>query len=177
MADTHGIQSWMRIRKRPDRSLDFISKEPSDAWAAVRSGGIWATFSANTCSFCLAAGCAKVDRRNPFKSLEVLRDSVSRQFAYAADLHQKISDLNKQIILRQRMITALAYRKVLENVSANTPGNGEAKRWRTFLKNTCSRPSKTAISLAKIHSPISVIGTTWRKQYSLSHLKPMAHEL
>jgi hypothetical protein len=52
---------------------------------------------------------------------------------YTTDLHTKISELNKQIILQQRMITALAYRNVLENLSAETVGLNLTNKWHNFL--------------------------------------------
>lgn len=58
----------------------------------------------------------------------MLRDLVSRQFMYTTDLRNRISALNKQIILQQRMITALAYRNVPEHLSAQTPGKNATKK-------------------------------------------------
>lgn len=46
----------------------------------------WMRFCDQFWSFCLASGCPKADRSDPFKGLEALRDLVSRQFAYTADL-------------------------------------------------------------------------------------------
>ena len=177
------VQSWMRIKESD--GLLFLKEEIANAWIHVRGGGFvgvfcakdsWATFSANIWSFCLAAGCPKADKSNPFKSLEMLRDSISRQFLYTADLHQRISDLNKQSILQQRMITALAYRNILENLSANTLGNSEAQRWRTFLEEMFSAVEKGDIPR---ENPFTNLFEQHdlEKKYSLPHLKSMAHEL
>lgn len=43
---------------------------------------LWDGLSNAVRSFCLAAGCSKADRRDPFKSIEGLRDLISRQLAY-----------------------------------------------------------------------------------------------
>jgi hypothetical protein len=106
---------------------------PGIARGYTKHSKLWAGFSDDIWSFCLAAGCPKADRSDPFKSLEALRYLVSRQLAYTTDLHNKISALSKQIILQQRMITALAYRDVLENLSAATEGRNATDKWHNFL--------------------------------------------
>lgn len=123
---------WRKIKERDRKPLDaLISTELRESWSRVlwviarreiERGKFWVVFSDAVWSFCLAAGCPKADRGDPFKSFEALRDLVGRQLAYTADLYNKISELSKQIILQQRMITALAYRDVLENLSATTEG-------------------------------------------------------
>lgn len=115
------IQSWTHIKYLQDQHrhtpiTSSIKGDINDAWREVRSdsfnqnsghGRLWLAFTDNIWSFCLAAGCPKADRHSPFNSLEMLRDLVSRQFMYTTDLHNRISALNKQTILQQRMITAL----------------------------------------------------------------------
>ena len=141
------IQSWTHIRYLQDQRrhtpiTSFIKKDLNDAWRRVRSDSfnqnsgherLWLAFTEDIQSFCLAAGCPKAGRHSPFKSLEMLRDLVSRQFMYTTDLHNRISALNKQIILQQPMITALAYRNVPVHLSAQTPDNNATKKWRSFV--------------------------------------------
>ena len=136
------IRSWTHIKYLQDQRrhtpiTSFIKRDLNDAWREVRSdsfnqnsghGRLWLAFTDIIWSFCLAAGFPKADKHSPFKSLEMLRDLVSRQFMYTTDLRNRISALNKQIILQQRMITALAYRNVPEHLSAQTPGKNATKK-------------------------------------------------
>lgn len=97
---------------------------------------------------------------------------------YTTDLHNRISALNKQIILQQRMITALAYRNVLEHLSSETPGNNATKRWHNFVdkmfrnveakngKIPADNPFKDLFDQHKLD-----------KKYRLHHLQEMAKEL
>lgn len=94
----------------------------------------WLILIDNVWSFCMAAGCSEADRQDPFRSLQALRDLVSRQFAYTASLHATISKQDKQIILQQRMITALAYRNVMENVSATVKADKPTVKWHKFVE-------------------------------------------
>lgn len=76
----------------------FIMNELMAAWTTVhylvrKEPGYkkpWVIFKDNIWSFCLAAGCPKADSRDPFKSIEMLRDLVSRQSVYTVDLQQDI---------------------------------------------------------------------------------------
>lgn len=129
-------------------------------------------------SFCLAAGCPKADRHSPFKSLEMLRDLVSRQFMYTTDLHNRISALNKQIILQQRVITTLAYRNVLEHLSAETPGNNATKKWHNFV-DKMFRNIEAKNSKIPADNPFKDLFDQHKlgKKYPLHHLHEMAKEL
>ena len=181
------VRSWFSFRNFKDKGIFGQTQNLVYTWIQARQqvlerlnedneDNLWSTTSANFWSFCLAAGCPKADRYNAFKSLEMLRDSISRQFAYTVDLHQRISDLTTQIILQQRMITALAYREVLENLSANTPGNGEVKKWHAFLetmfkavekgKNLNENPFTDFFDQDKVE-----------KKHQLHQVKKMAEEL
>ena len=181
------IRSWTKFRNFEDEEIHRQSQKLVFVWYQARRNvlqrlnihieeNLWSTTCANLWSFCLAAGCPKAERYDAFKSLETLRDSVSRQFAYTVDLHRRISDLTTQIILQQRMITALAYREVLENLSANTPGNGEVKRWHAFLetmfkavekgKNLNENPFTGFFDQDKVD-----------KKHELHHVKKMAEKL
>lgn len=108
----------------------------------------------------------------------MLRDLVSRQFMYTTDLHNRVSAMNKQIILQQRVITALAYRNVLEYLSAETPGNNVTKKWHNFVdkmfrnveakngKIPADNPFKDLFDQHKLD-----------KKYPPHHLQEMAKEL
>lgn len=115
------LTAWTKAVSQPD---DFRSNHHNHSWLE---------FGESVCLFCLAAGCPTAHRNDPFKSLDALRDLVSRQFAYTADLHSRIHDRDKQIMLQQRMITALAYRNVLENLSAVSSGFNPTEKWKSFL--------------------------------------------
>jgi hypothetical protein len=136
----------------------------------------WKRFSRDISSFCLAAGCPKADPQDPFKSLEALRDLVGRQFAYTSNLHSRISDLNKQIILQQRMITALAYRDILENLVATLPGRTVTEKWHRFVETMFQNVEDYKIPP---DNPFTDLFDQYNmeKKYSLDHLKQMANEL
>lgn len=182
------VLSWAMIKERSSLFLaDFIPKKLWSNWkhviSSIANGNIeyqnpWTIFSDDIWSFCLAAGCSKADRNDPFASLEALRGQVSRQFAYRTNLHTKISDLNKQIILQQRMITALACRNIMENLTATTPGHNATEKWHNFLnkmfRNVEDKDGKIPsdnpfIDLFDQHNN--------EKKYSLKDLKQMANEL
>jgi hypothetical protein len=137
----------------------------------------WQGFSDKIWSFCLAAGCSKADRRDPFASLEALRDQISRQFAYTADLHRQIADLNKRIILQQRMITALAYRNVIENVSATVPRSRATDRWTMFVEQMFDKVE--AEDELPADNPFKHLFDEEgiEKKYTIEHLKPMVKGL
>ena len=146
------ILSWTRfkacnltMRRNPSdensiRCIDFIPMELWKIWQmTVFRGALdsrpWLTLIDDIWSFCIAAGCPEADRQDPFRSLQALRDLISRQFVYTADLHNMIAKRDKQIILQQRMITALAYRNVIENISANAKGDIRTIKWHHFLED------------------------------------------
>ena len=133
------IESWTNIKEcQPISFPNRISDDLECVWREIMSDWftkitnyrkLWFIFSESISSFCLAAGCPKAITGEPFKTLEILRDVVSRQFIYTADLHNRISELNQQIVLQQRMITALAYRYVLESLTAEIPGHSATEKW------------------------------------------------
>ncbi|KAL9121591.1 MAG: hypothetical protein Q9187_001852 [Circinaria calcarea] len=180
------IQSWATIQDSDKFTKDnYLCGKLMETWKQVvrnmvnenyGCGKRWAEFSDRIWSFCLAAGCPKPNRRDPFKSLEALRAFVSGQFAFTADLHKKISELNQQIMLQQRMITALAYRNVLENISATTPGRNSTEKWEAFIQTMFksvengSFPSGDAFNDLFDRQSIE-------KKYDFDYLKQMAEEL
>ena len=182
------VSSWAMIKERSSSSLaDFIPEKLWNNWKLVisniASGNIeyqtpWTIFSDDIWSFCLAAGCSKADRNDPFASFEALRDQVSRQFAYTTDLHTKISDLNKQIILQQRMITALACRNVMENLTATTPGCNATEKWHNFLNKMFRNVEDKDGKIPSDNPFIDLFDQhDIEKKYSLKDLKQMANEL
>ena len=181
------VRSWTKFRNFKDGEINGQTQKVRFAWDQARLNvlqrlmrhneeNLWTTTCANFWSFCLAAGCPKAERYDAFKSLEMLRDSISRQFAYTVDLNQRISDLTTQIILQQRMITALAYREVLENLSANTPGNGEVKRWHAFLE-TMFQAVEKGKDLNENPFTEFFDQDKVEKKHQLHHVKKMAEEL
>ncbi|KAI1769843.1 hypothetical protein F4818DRAFT_446829 [Hypoxylon cercidicola] len=132
----------------------------------------WKVFADDIWSFCLAAGCPKADRHDPFACVEALRDLVSRQFMYTADLHNKISELNGQIIIQQRMITALAYRDIIENLSATIPGPTATAKWHGFLESVFHGVENTGFPNDHPFARRDI-----GQRYPLHRLKEMAKEL
>lgn len=182
------VSSWTLIKERGSFFLaDFIPEKLWKNWKHVISNiasenieyqNPWTIFSDDIWSFCLAAGCSKADRNDPFASLEALRDQVSRQFAYTTDLHTKISDLNKQIILQQRMITALACRNVMENLTATTPGRNATEKWHNFLNKMFQNVEDKDAKIPSDNPFIDLFDQhDIEKKYSLKDLKQMANEL
>lgn len=182
------VSSWAKIKDRSSLILaDFIPEQLWKNWKLVISritGGYmeyqnhWTIFSDDIWSFCLAAGCSKANRNDPFASFEALRDQVSRQFAYTTDLHTKISDLNKQIILQQRMITALACRNIMENLTATTPGHTATEKWHTFLNKMFQNVEDENGKIPSDNPFIDLFDQhDIEKKYSIKDLKQMANEL
>lgn len=185
------VSCWEKIKQyETERHSGFIVDELWEKWGNIiqHIGGKtidyrgdrtrWANFTDGIWSFCLAAGCPRADRSDPFASVESLRDLVSRQFAYTTDLHNKISELNKRIILQQRMITALAYRNVLENVSATTPGINATDKWHNFLERMF-REVEDENGVIPAANPFNDLFDQHdiEKKYTLERLIPMAKGL
>jgi hypothetical protein len=183
----HVLDSWEQLndRRNPEYIAESIEKEIWASWQA-KSGWSFAShlrpdFTADivdqVVGFCLAAGCSTIQDGGVFEYIEALRSLVGRQFAYTADLHKRIADLNKQIILQQRMITALAYRNVLESLSANVSGHKLTDKWKTFvdqifaaLENGTAEPKDYA--LAELIPVFDL-----EKKYDLHHFRTMAKDL
>ena len=175
------VQSWTEIKDHKFNSLGaIIIKKLSNVWTHVNQRlqeRTWLTFSNTVYVFCLAAGCPKADRRDPFKSLEMLRDSISRQLAYTSDLHNKISELNKQIILQQRMITALAYRNTLENISSTNAGFNPTEKWRAFIDKMLRNVGDEGVTIMENNPLKALIDQHKDNKTSLSILKQTAYDL
>ncbi|KAF2668533.1 hypothetical protein BT63DRAFT_279673 [Microthyrium microscopicum] len=153
-----------------------VQAEHSFKYCVSEQWSHWVAFTDNVWSFCLAAGCSKAKRRDPFSCVAALRELISQQFAYTADLHRKISELNQQIILQQRMITALAYRDAIENLSATTEGTNSTDKWKKFLSKMFK-----AVENGKIpeDNPFANLfdKEDMEKRYGFDYLQPMAKEL
>jgi hypothetical protein len=99
---------------------------------------IWRSVKTGVKSLCLATG-SSIAHKDPFDNIVELRRTVSRQLVYTVDLHNKISELNNPIIRQQRMITALAFRSVLENLSKMSKGSQPTDKWKFFWQSKKSR--------------------------------------
>ncbi|KAI4861753.1 hypothetical protein F4820DRAFT_464459 [Hypoxylon rubiginosum] len=99
------------------------------------NSGRWIQVIENIAQFCFAAGSPEASQKDPFESLQHLRNTLSRHFLYTADLHKQIFDLQAQINQQQRTITALVYRRVLENIVAEENGRGPVEKWKNFLRD------------------------------------------
>ncbi|KAF2107776.1 hypothetical protein BDV96DRAFT_653559 [Lophiotrema nucula] len=111
----------------------FVLCDP--VWFEIRLA--WQTVVNDVRLFCLAAGAEEASSTNPLTSIEHLRIATSRQFAYTADLHKTIGNLNRQIAKQQRMITALRYRHIMENLIKDLQSKESAtRRWNSFLTST-----------------------------------------
>lgn len=183
------IDAWNSIKERGRSGISsYISASLEEAWREIKYassfgritdyGKLWFTFSESISSFCLAAGCPKAIAGKPFESLEILRDVVSRQFVYTADLHNRISELNQQIVLQQRMITALAYRHVLESLMAETPGYNATEKWHSFLEKMF-RNVESDDGKIPPNNPFNNLFDQHKidKKYPIGYLKEMAKEL
>ena len=167
--------------------LNLMIQKLWEAWIEITSDMVreksgdrtpWVELSNNIWSFCIATGCSKADKHNPFDSLDMLRDLISRQFAYTAGLHNKISELNEEIILHQRMITALAYRYIIENISTETPGNNATEKWEAFVEKMF-RNVEADDGKIPDNNPFSDLFDQHKvdKKYPLKYLKQTAGEL
>ena len=182
------IESWTNIKERHPTSIPtIIYDDLGRVWQKIKSdwfsnltnySKLWLIFSESISSFCLAAGCPKAITGDPFKSLEILRDVVSRQFIYTADLHNRISELNQQIVLQQRMITALAYRYVLESLTAEIPGHSATEKWHSFLEKVFRNVERDDGKIP-LNNPFNDLFDQHKidKKYPIGYLKEMAKEL
>ena len=174
------VESWTEIKNRNYATPieGNVQGRLLAAWISLNfHSRAWVKFNHNIWSFCLAAGCSKADKRDPFRSLEILRDSVSRQFLYTTDLHNRISELNKQIISQQRMITALAYRNVLENVSSTNPGFNPTEKWRSFVEKMLENVGDKDATVSKDIPLKGLIDQHKGNVTSLNTLKQTANDL
>ena len=178
---------WNSIIRHPGPMSTFIPEQLFARWKEAISGTwlshpdpreLWREFSENLWLFCLAVGSPKGDRSDPFKSLDALRYLISQQFAYTADLHNRIYDLRKQIILQQRMITALAYRNVLENLSAESGGFNPTEKWHRFVEDLFKEAKEKTGKISPVH-PFLLLYTErdLDKRNGVSLFKEMAKSL
>jgi hypothetical protein len=188
------IPTWKLIKQNHMKRNIFVPDKLWETWKRINDESIpddkrdehrirWQEFRRNFKVFCLAAGCQSVGGDNPIKYLEALRELVSRQFAYTADLHNRISKLERQIILQQRMITALAYRNVMENLAAKTTGANSSDKWFKFIdsvfkefENQIQNRQSTVSSQSPFTAVVNHYGLV-RGQTSLGQLKDMANGL
>ncbi|KAI1765127.1 hypothetical protein GGR53DRAFT_282118 [Hypoxylon sp. FL1150] len=91
----------------------------------------WNRVLDSTGQFCLAAGSPKASNYDgPFQHLQHLRKTLS-----LPDLHRLIIVLRTRVSQQRRAITALAYQRVLENITSKENGRKPAEKWTSFLRN------------------------------------------
>jgi hypothetical protein len=135
---------------------------------------VWRSLRHGVRSLCLAAG-SPIAHDDPFENILELRKTISRQLVYTVDLHNKISELNGQIIRQQRMITALAFRSVLENLSKTSKGSQPTDKWKHFWQSKKSRYEalhKDGVPSSEPHP----FATFWSK-YPARDVNTMAEDL
>lgn len=103
---------------------------------------------------------------------------LAANLMHTADLHNRISELNQQIVLQQRMVTALAYRYVLESLTTETPGHNATEKWHSFLAKMF-RNIESDNGKIPLNNPFNDLFDQHKidQKYPIGYLKEMAKEL